>query len=101
MSCTEQYSCLECIAISPVKIFGQGNPIKESREPSVPPLMITFFGSLVFRYFNLGDKGTLYFHTLSVMSYLAFGGIIGFLAYQGKIKLFFERLSRLHIIILY
>lgn len=35
------------------------------------------------------------------MSDLAFGGIIGFLAYQGKVKLFFERLSRLHIIILY
>ena len=35
------------------------------------------------------------------MSDLAIGGIIDFLAYQGKIKLFFERLSRLHIIILY
>lgn len=58
-------------------------------------------GSLLFRYVNLGDNRTLYFHTLSVMSDLAFGGIIGFLAYQGKIKSFFEKLTRIQILTIY
>ena len=34
------------MAISPVNRLGQGKPINESREPSVPPRIITGFGSM-------------------------------------------------------
>jgi len=58
-------------------------------------------GSLVFRYFNLGDNRVLYFHTFSVMSDLAFGGIIGLFAFSGKAQLIFEKLTRWQIILIY
>lgn len=57
--------------------------------------------SLLFRYYNLNDHRTLYFHTLSVMSDLAFGGIIGLLAFSGKIQAFFEKRNRIEIILFY
>ena len=37
MSCTLTYSCFPWKAISPVNKFGQGNPMKLNRLPSVPP----------------------------------------------------------------
>ena len=58
-------------------------------------------GSLVFRYFHLGDNRVLYFHTLSVMSDLAFGGIIGLFAFSGKAQMIFEKLTRWQIIFFY
>jgi len=57
--------------------------------------------SLVFRYLNIEDHRMLYFHTLSVMSDLAFGGIIGLYAFSGKAKRFFEKLSKSQIITVY
>lgn len=58
-------------------------------------------GSLVFRYMHLDDGRTLYFHTFSVMSDLAFGGIIGLFAFSGKAEAFFSRLSKVQIFGLY
>ena len=37
MSWRLTHSSREWNACSPAKIFGQGNPMKDSREPSVPP----------------------------------------------------------------
>lgn len=51
-------------------------------------------GSLVFRYFHLGEETTLYFHTFSVMSDLAVGGIVSIWAFNGGAKRFFEHLPR-------
>ena len=39
---------------------------------------------LVFRYLYIGDKDTLYFHTLSVMGDLAVGGLFAYYAYASK-----------------
>lgn len=50
--------------------------------------------SLIFRYFNLNDDRVLYYHTFSVMSELAFGGIIGYLAFEGSIIGWFKKLKR-------
>ncbi|MEY3237877.1 MAG: hypothetical protein RI883_1978 [Bacteroidota bacterium] len=57
--------------------------------------------SFVFRSMHLDDHRLLYYHTFSVMCDLAFGGIIGLLAFEGKIQSFFERLSKSKIILLY
>jgi peptidoglycan/LPS O-acetylase OafA/YrhL len=57
--------------------------------------------SLLFRYYHLDEPRTLYFHTLSVMSDVAFGGIFGLLAFDGKAQVFFEKRSRLQIVIFY
>lgn len=57
--------------------------------------------SLIFRAFHLGEDRVLYFHTFSVMSDLAFGGIIGLLAFTGKVKSFFEKLTRVQIVLFY
>ena len=57
--------------------------------------------SLWFRYLHLDDHRTLYFHTLSVMSDLAFGGIVGLLAFQGKIQGFIRKRSKIQIILFY
>lgn len=58
-------------------------------------------GSLIFRAYHLTDHRILYFHTFSVMSDLAFGGIIGLLAFKGKIIPFFERLKKWQIVLFY
>lgn len=46
---------------------------------------LIILSSLIFRFYNLGDERTLYFHTFSVMSDLAFGGILGLLAFKNKL----------------
>ena len=58
-------------------------------------------GSLVFRYLNLDDPRTLYYHTFSVMSDLAFGGLVALFAFSGKAKLLFEKLTRIQLILFY
>lgn len=57
--------------------------------------------SLTFRYFHLSDNRILYYHSVSVMSDLAFGCIIGAWAFSGKGARFFEKLERWKIIIFY
>ena len=44
MSCTLTHSCREWNACSPAKILGQGSPMNDSREPSVPPRIALFTG---------------------------------------------------------
>jgi peptidoglycan/LPS O-acetylase OafA/YrhL len=50
--------------------------------------------SLCFRYVYLGDHRSLYYHTFSVMSDLAIGGIIGLWAFNGTAKRLFEGIPR-------
>ena len=40
ISCTDTHSCLPWNACSPAKMLGQGRPMNDSREPSVPPRML-------------------------------------------------------------
>jgi peptidoglycan/LPS O-acetylase OafA/YrhL len=57
--------------------------------------------SLLFRYVHLGDHRALYYHTFSVMSDLAIGGIIGLWAFNGTAKKLFENLPRWSIVVAY
>lgn len=62
-----------------------------------------FFGSvilgvLLFRYFHTGDERTIYFHTFSVVSDLAFGGMLAWLVVEKNIHLFIQKLPRLLIL---
>lgn len=56
---------------------------------------------LVFRYCNLGNDRLLYYHTLSVISDLAIGGILALLAFGGKVQPFLQELSRWKILLIY
>ncbi len=58
-------------------------------------------GTIVFRLFHLNDERTLYFHTFSVISDLAFGGLIAWLVYYKKLSSFFEELPRWIILLAY
>ena len=58
-------------------------------------------GTILFRLFHLNDERTLYFHTFSVISDLAFGGLIAWLVYYKKISSFFEQLPRWSILLAY
>ncbi len=58
-------------------------------------------GSLTFRFFNLENERVIYFHTFSVMSDIAVGGILAILAFSKSILPFFQNLSRLKIVFVY
>ena len=58
-------------------------------------------GTIVFRLFHLNDERTLYFHTFSVVSDLAFGGLVAWMVYYKKISNFFEKLPRWSILTAY
>lgn len=58
-------------------------------------------GTIVFRLFHLNDERTLYFHTFSVISDLAFGGLVAWLVYYKKLSSFFEHLPRWVILVAY
>ena len=62
---------------------------------------VIILGSIVFRSFYWFDNRIIYFHTFSVMSDLGIGGLIGFLAFKGKIQSFFERVKKWQWIIFY
>jgi peptidoglycan/LPS O-acetylase OafA/YrhL len=57
--------------------------------------------SLVFRYFHLDDHRSLYYHTFSVMSDLAIGGVIGLWAFNGGAQRAFENIPRWAIVLGY
>lgn len=57
--------------------------------------------SLIFRYFNLENERVIYFHTFSVMSDIAVGGILAILAFSKSILPFFQNLSKLKIVFIY
>ena len=44
MSCRLTHSSREWNACSPANMLGQGRPMKDSREPSVPPRIEVFTG---------------------------------------------------------
>lgn len=58
-------------------------------------------GSLIFRWFSLGENRVLYYHSFSVMGDLAFGGIIGLLIFQKKLIGWVKSLNKLQIILIY
>ena len=65
-----------------------------------------FFGSvitgvLVFRFFHTGDERTIYFHTFSVVSDLAFGGLLAWLVVEQHIDRFFRTMPRFVLILVY
>ena len=62
-------------------------------------LVILF--SLVFRWFHIGDDRTLYFHTFSVISDFAVGGILAILFSMNVFKQRIRRISKIQWIILY
>lgn len=57
--------------------------------------------ALFFRYSFLSDHRVLYYHTFSVMSDLAVGGIIGLIAFEGKLITVFKKMRRWQIISFY
>lgn len=57
--------------------------------------------SIVFRTIFIQNERILYYHTLSVISDFAIGGILALLAFDNKIQAFFERISRLQIFLIY
>jgi len=57
--------------------------------------------SLLFRAFNLHDHRVLEYHTFSVMSDLATGGIIGLCAWKGLAQRWMEWLPRWSIVLIY
>lgn len=54
--------------------------------------LLIILGSLIFRWYYLADHRMLYYHTLSVMSDLAIGGLIGWWAYTGGARQFIGRI---------
>ena len=56
---------------------------------------------LIFRFFHTGDERTIYFHTFSVVSDLAFGGLLAWLVVEKQLDLFFRKLPRIAIITAY
>lgn len=57
--------------------------------------------TIIFRASNTGNERIVYYHTLSVISDLAIGGLAALLAFKGNIQVFFEQLSRWKIICIY
>lgn len=63
--------------------------------------VVIILGSIVFRSFYWFDSRIIYFHTFSIMSDLGIGGLIGFLAFKGKIQSSFERVKKWQWIVFY
>jgi peptidoglycan/LPS O-acetylase OafA/YrhL len=57
--------------------------------------------SIVFRTIFIQNERILYYHTLSVISDFAIGGILALLALDNKIQAFFERISKFQILLIY
>ena len=57
--------------------------------------------SIIFRTIFIHNERMLYYHTLSVISDFAIGGILALLAFENKIQAFFERISKLQILLIY
>jgi peptidoglycan/LPS O-acetylase OafA/YrhL len=57
--------------------------------------------SIVFRTIFIQNERILYYHTLSVISDFAIGGILALLAFDNKIQAFFERISKFQILLIY
>ncbi len=57
--------------------------------------------TLVFRFCYLGNERVLYYHTFSVISDLAIGGMLALLAFKKKIQPWIENLARWKILLVY
>ncbi len=57
--------------------------------------------SVIFRLFFAYDDRTIYFHSLSVVSDLAIGGLAAYYVIKGKLKEFIYRFSRFQIMLFY
>jgi peptidoglycan/LPS O-acetylase OafA/YrhL len=57
--------------------------------------------SIVFRTIFIQNERILYYHTFSVISDFAIGGILALLAIDNKIQAFFERISKFQILLIY
>jgi peptidoglycan/LPS O-acetylase OafA/YrhL len=57
--------------------------------------------SIVFRTIFIQNERILYYHTISVISDFAIGGILALLAFDNKIQVFFERISKFQILLIY
>lgn len=58
-------------------------------------------GAVVFRMIYLGNERVLYFHTFSVISDLAIGGMLALLAFKKKIQPAIESMARWKILLIY
>jgi peptidoglycan/LPS O-acetylase OafA/YrhL len=72
-----------------------------SKYSSIIFFTLILVGSIVFRAFHIGDERVLYFHSFSVMSDLAIGGILGYLAFYDKIKSAIENMPKWTIVLVY
>lgn len=62
------------------------------RKLFLPAIVTVLAGSLVFRFLHSDDKFILYFHTLSVMIYLATGALFAYLLIaSARVRAFFQR----------
>lgn len=57
--------------------------------------------SIIFRIIFIQNERILYYHTLSVISDFAIGGILALLAFDDKIQAFFQRISKSQILLIY
>ncbi len=62
---------------------------------------LIILGSIVFHGLKHDEPRTLYFHTFAVMSDVAFGGLMGLLAFSNKIQSYFVELKKPIIIACY
>lgn len=62
---------------------------------------VIILGTLIFRTVNLDHERMLYFHTFSVVSDMAIGGLLALLAFNGKIQSFFQRAQTWKIALIY
>lgn len=72
-----------------------------SKYASILFFALILVGSIIFRSFHLTDERVLYFHSFSVMSDLAIGGFIGYLAFHKKIQSYFRELPKWGIVLVY
>lgn len=63
--------------------------------------VLILIGSLLFRYIHVADERVLYFHTFSVMSDIAVGGILAILTFSKKLQRHLIHLSKVKIIVIY
>lgn len=62
---------------------------------------VVLVGTIVFRFFYLGNPRVLYFHTFSVISDLAIGGMLALLAFKKQVQPLIENMQKWKIILVY
>ena len=82
-----------------VTLFTLNGPLKKNFVFILGFAVILF--AICFRYYHLGDNRNLYYHTLSVMSDLAFGCIIGAMAVNGTAEKLVKHLAKWKIVLIY